>query len=475
MSGGARGPQPADFFHADRGFKGSEDSLQFFLFVNLVDLGHELKPLVTEPHLQQRFDSHAHALADADALWSGWFSHQGKGKDKVNDVAEAELKRFPVENVSWDDVQEFIKKLNERQKGRGWTYRLPSEAEWEYACRGAATSKEGCSYNFYLDQPTNDLSSKEANFGGYSPAGKAERGPNLGRPTTVGFHKPNKLGLYDMHGNVCQWCADLFDARPTRVIRGGSWCDGGLNCRAAHSRGFEPATWGYNLGLRLARVPSPPAEKLNAKTENELIGKAAPDLAKALGDADVNMRVKAAIALGEMGPKATEGAAALGKAVDDKEEAVAKASLEALGKLGGDAYPAAPELLAVIKKSDQGRQLMLLKVLGDIGPSANAVIVELAAFGFKDRDNKALFDATLMVMEQIGPGDLKQLYTASKSASPSVRIGAIMSLEKAATEYDDRRLLLENLRFRRDSSTIAERDPQVRGVMAEAIGRLQKK
>jgi HEAT repeat protein len=209
-----------------------------------------------------------------------------------------------------------------------------------------------------------------------------------------------------------------------------------------------------------------------AATKQDVIAKA---LAKGLSDADVTMRVKAATALGEMGPRAKEGAQALGKAVDDKEEAVAKASLEALGKLGSEAYPAAPELLALIKKSEQDKQLALLKVLGDIGPNAKAVILELAAFGFKDAANKVLFEATLMVMEQIGPGDLKQLYAAGKSALPSVRTGAIRSLEKAATKDDDRKLLLEHLRFRLTSGTNPERDAQVRALIAEVIGRLQKK
>jgi formylglycine-generating enzyme required for sulfatase activity len=188
-----------------------------------------------------------------------WFSRDGAGKDKVKDVADADLKRFPVEQVSWDDVQEFLKKLNAREQGKGWLYRLPSEAEWEYACRNAATTKEDCSFDFYFDKPTNDLSSKQANFNGDTPAGNAEKGPNLGRPTKVGSYPPNKLGLYDMHGNVWQWCADRVNAKERwRLRRGGSWPRGGPDCTAAaRNTGAQSGGEFYRVvGFRLARVPS---------------------------------------------------------------------------------------------------------------------------------------------------------------------------------------------------------------------------
>lgn len=185
-----------------------------------------------------------------------WFSRKGKGKDKVKDIADADLKRFPVENVSWNDVQKFLEKLNERENGKGWTYRLPTEAEWEYACRGAPASKEECCYDFYLGQPTNDLSSKQANFWGDHPAGKAATGPYLRRPTKVGSYAPNKLGLYDMHGNVWQWCSDLYDGKGSlRVILGGSWFSSGQFCRAAYRSRLEPVYRCSNLGLRVSRVP----------------------------------------------------------------------------------------------------------------------------------------------------------------------------------------------------------------------------
>jgi formylglycine-generating enzyme required for sulfatase activity len=190
-----------------------------------------------------------------------WFSRQGEGKDQVRDIADAELKRFPVEQVSWQDVQEFLKKLNARENGKGWLYRLPSEAEWEYACRNASTTKEECSFDFYFDKPTNDLSSKQANFDASEPAGNAEKGPFLQRTTKVGSYAPNKLGLYDMHGNVWQFCDDPGDdltesGGPGRVIRGGAWNRQGEQCRAAYRVAAALGNYSRSLGLRLARVPS---------------------------------------------------------------------------------------------------------------------------------------------------------------------------------------------------------------------------
>jgi formylglycine-generating enzyme required for sulfatase activity len=180
------------------------------------------------------------------------FSRKGDGRNSVLDISDEELKLFPVEQVSWDDVQAFLKKLNERERGRGYLYRLPSEEEWEYACRGRATSEDQCSYHFYLDKPTNDLSSEQANFNGSYPSGKP-RGPYLERTTRVGAYPSNQLGLCDMHGNVSQWTNPA-----PRIVRGGNWHLPATFCRAG-LRGSAPgpALRKYDVGFRLVRVPVP--------------------------------------------------------------------------------------------------------------------------------------------------------------------------------------------------------------------------
>ncbi len=168
----------------------------------------------------------------------------------MKDIPEAELKRFPVEQVSWDDAQLFLRELNKRDKQEGWVYRLPKEVEWEYACRGGPmANKLDSAFDFYFDKPVAELQADQANF---------EHGKGLKRTCQVGSYKPNRLGLYDMHGNVWEWCEDeqkLDNGASGRVSRGGGWYYGASSCRAAARDWRAPSYRSRDLGFRLARVP----------------------------------------------------------------------------------------------------------------------------------------------------------------------------------------------------------------------------
>jgi formylglycine-generating enzyme required for sulfatase activity len=186
------------------------------------------------------------------------FSPGGGGQAAVHGLNTGD---FPVERVSWNDAVAFCKELSARpgERAAGRVYRLPSEAEWEYACRA------GTKTPFHYGK---SLSSRQANFNGNFPYGGAARGPHLNRPCRVGSYKPNKWGLYDMHGNVWQWCADIYYPRyyegsprrdpagpkagTSRVIRGGSWTHHARPCRAAYRVGFSPTGTGSYIGFRVA-------------------------------------------------------------------------------------------------------------------------------------------------------------------------------------------------------------------------------
>jgi formylglycine-generating enzyme required for sulfatase activity len=174
-----------------------------------------------------------------------------------------------VEQVRWREAMEFCKQLSalpaEKQAGR--VYRLPTEAEWEYACR-AGTTMAFC----FGDA----LSSQQANFNGNYPFGGAPKGPYLQKPAKVGSYPPNAWGLYDVHGNVAEWCADWYDPDYYKkspkedpkgpaggvlntgfntffvVARGGCWLDEARGCRAAYRMRFQPTEPYRWVGLRAA-------------------------------------------------------------------------------------------------------------------------------------------------------------------------------------------------------------------------------
>jgi formylglycine-generating enzyme required for sulfatase activity len=187
-----------------------------------------------------------------------WYSRNGQGMEAIWKISDEELQLFPVEMVTWDEVQQFLKKLNEKERGKGFLYRLPTEVEWEYACRGGCTSEEDCSHHFYFASPTNDLSAEQANFNGENPAGDGRKGKWLRRTTRVGAYPPNRLGLCDMHGNVWQLCSDPWDPKLSEsygVGRGGSWITSGSSCRAAERDKNDRSERYSDLGFRLVREP----------------------------------------------------------------------------------------------------------------------------------------------------------------------------------------------------------------------------
>ena len=172
--------------------------------------------------------------------------------------------KLPVTNVSWNDCQEFIKKLNKKTDGG---YSLPTEAEWEYACRAGTTT----AYSF-----GDEITPQDANY----------RASDIGKPIEVCSYKPNAFGLYDMHGNVCEWCEDWYGDYPvgnvtdpegpstgkSRVLRGGSFFSYELFARSSFRNNSTPANRGSAAGFRLARtagLKAWKAEEAIAKVKKE--------------------------------------------------------------------------------------------------------------------------------------------------------------------------------------------------------------
>jgi len=163
--------------------------------------------------------------------------------------------KLPVEQVSWNNAVEFCQKLSEKT---GREYRLPSEAEWEYACRAGTTTP------FHFGET---ITTELANYKGTSIYASEPKGKHLQRTTDVGIFPPNAFGLYDMHGNVWEWCQDdwhnnYIDAPKdgsgwtsrsgnTKVLRGGSWTSDPVNCRSAFRSLYTLDYNGNAIGFRV--------------------------------------------------------------------------------------------------------------------------------------------------------------------------------------------------------------------------------
>jgi formylglycine-generating enzyme required for sulfatase activity len=147
---------------------------------------------------------------------------------------------LPVVNVTWDEARQFLDRMN---AGQEWRLRLPSEVEWEYACRAGTTTP------FSTGQ---QLTTDEANYNGDFPLAGQSMGENRRRVTAVGSFAPNPWGLFDMHGNVWEWTNDAYD-ETHKVIRGGSWRFNADSARCALRYHHRPQDRGDSLGLRLVR------------------------------------------------------------------------------------------------------------------------------------------------------------------------------------------------------------------------------
>ena len=161
---------------------------------------------------------------------------------------------LPVEQVSWDDCVAFCEALGKKD---GRTYRLPTEAEWEYACRAGTTTP------FHFGDT---ISVNQSNYDGNYTYSNGKKGVYRQKMTPVGSFPANAWGLFDMHGNVWEWCADWFGPYPegelkdpqgfiggeARVLRGGSWSFNPRFCRSACRYWRAPGSRDYDLGCRVA-------------------------------------------------------------------------------------------------------------------------------------------------------------------------------------------------------------------------------
>lgn len=167
---------------------------------------------------------------------------------------------LPADRISWDASQEFLKQLREKEKNSK-PYRLPTEAEWEYACRAGTTTP------FHFGET---ISTEQANYDGNMTYGSGRKGECREKTTPVGSFPPNAWGLRDMHGNVWQWCQTTVPRPtgvdpegentqyavdpPSKVLRGGYWGSTPTACRSAY-RNFYSTSDGENVGFRVCFTP----------------------------------------------------------------------------------------------------------------------------------------------------------------------------------------------------------------------------
>jgi formylglycine-generating enzyme required for sulfatase activity len=174
----------------------------------------------------------------------------------------------PVETVSWANAVNFCAALTVQERAAGrlftnWVYRLPTEAEWEYACRAGTTTPL-----YYGNNLTNGMANFDGQYAYYLGNASATNDPNgvfLNKTLAVGSYQPNAFGLYDMAGSVWEWCQDWYGAFTAgsvadpqgpgagteRVLRGGAFNSTGASCRSANRSKTNPALGGNTIGFRV--------------------------------------------------------------------------------------------------------------------------------------------------------------------------------------------------------------------------------
>ena len=195
-----------------------------------------------------------------------WKAIMGNNPSRFKDCGDS----YPVENVSWNDCQEFLRRLNEREGVN--KYRLPTEAEWEYACRAGTTTPFNTGYS---------LNSDSANIGGKWPMPGNSKSMFRGGTISVGSFLPNSWGLYDMHGNVWEWVQDWYGEYPSgdivdtggptsgerRSFRGGRWDSDEWHCRSAYRCENDPDRHyhGFRVVMTINESTSHPNMGLKSK------------------------------------------------------------------------------------------------------------------------------------------------------------------------------------------------------------------
>jgi formylglycine-generating enzyme required for sulfatase activity len=226
---------------------------------------------------ERRPDEEQVEVTLSSGFWMGKYEVTQGDWTRVMDALPGQLLTgggddFPVHSVNFYEAEAFCRTLTERAHASGalpreWEFRLPTEAQWEYACRAGTTTATAFG---------DSLSRMQANFQGI-PYNRADGGPSLRRAARVGSYPPNSWGLHDLHGNVFEWCRDWYHAKLpggndpdlhllkgtpnrdgtySRVRRGGAWSDDGWPCRSACRIRFEPERRSDHIGFRVVAVRS---------------------------------------------------------------------------------------------------------------------------------------------------------------------------------------------------------------------------